>query len=345
MSRVVAVAGSSHSPMLAPDPESVWALRAATDMHARYYDRDGVVRSTTDIAAARGDELAAQLTVEVWRRKWEVGQEAITRLGRDLSALDLDLVIVVGDDQGEVFDLGNNPTIAVFYGDELTVAEPHVPPGLQGPARDQVTKILTSLGNDGSTYAVDGDAAKQLIASLVAQGFDLATSNQLPEGRAFGHAFSWVLTRLMNHTTVPTVPILLNTYFAPNQPTAARCFQLGRALRAAIHALPGDRRVGVVGSGGLSHFVVNEALDDAVVAAMQHGDAEVLCTLSEDLLQEGSSEIKNWITAIAAGEGLPCRWLEYIRGYRTTAGTGVGLAFGLWTAEDPASAANPSTTR
>jgi 3-O-methylgallate 3,4-dioxygenase len=317
--------------MHAPDPEDVWAQRATTDMAAHYYDRDGVVRPTTAIAAARGDELAEHQPPEVWREKWEQCQTAIARLGSDLAALGLDLVIVVGDDQGEVFDLGNNPAIAIYYGDELTVAEPNPPPSMNAAMREQFTKILSALGNDGSTYTVDADAAHAIISSLVAQGFDLATSNRLPQGRFFGHAFSWVLTRLMDHTTVPTVPILLNTYFAPNQPTAARCYDLGRALRVAIDALPGDRRVAIVGSGGLSHFMVNEALDDTVVAAMRTGDADVLRTLPEELLQEGSSEIKNWITAVGAAEGLHCEWFEYIRGYRTLAGTGVGLAFGLWT--------------
>jgi catalytic LigB subunit of aromatic ring-opening dioxygenase len=230
-----------------------------------------------------------------------------------------------------VFDLGNNPAISIFYGDELTVARPDPPASFQGAARAQLSKILSALGNDGSTYKVDGDAAHSIISSLVGEGFDLATSNHLPAGRSFGHAFSWVLTRLLDHTTVPTIPILVNTYFPPNQPTAARCFDLGTALRAAIDNLPGDRRVAVVGSGGLSHFVVNEALDDAVVSAMQTGDAGVLRALPEELLQEGNSEIKNWITAVAAADGLRSEWFEYVRGYRTLAGTGVGLAFGLWT--------------
>jgi len=58
MSRLVAVAGSSHSPMLASDPEDVWAFRAATDMGARYHDRDGAVRATTHIAVGTGVGLA-----------------------------------------------------------------------------------------------------------------------------------------------------------------------------------------------------------------------------------------------------------------------------------------------
>jgi 3-O-methylgallate 3,4-dioxygenase len=300
-------------------------------MKARYHDRDGSVRATTDIAAARGDELAAELLPAVWQSKWATCQAAITRLGHDLLDLDLDLVVVVGDDQGEVFDLGNNPAISIYYGDELTVEGP-TEGQLPGAARAQLVKILSALGNDGSTYKSTSTPPTHHFEPR-RSGFRLATrTGSQPADRSA--AFSWVLSRLLDHATVPTIPILVNTYFPPNQPTAARCFDLGTALRAAIDKLPGDRRVAVVASGGLSHFVVNEALDDAVVAAMQTGDTGVLRALSEELLQEGNSEIKSWITAIGAGAGLHCEWFEYVRGYRTLAGTGVGLAFGLWTAHD-----------
>ena len=60
---------------------------------------------------------------------------------------------------------------------------------------------------------------------------------------------------------IPIVPVFINTYFAPNQPPPARCHALGQAIRTAIESFPGDARVGVVGSGGLSHFAVDEEFD------------------------------------------------------------------------------------
>ena len=51
---------------------------------------------------------------------------------------------------------------------------------------------------------------------------------------------------------------------------------------------------------------------------------------SERRLDSGTSEIRNWITAAGAGAHLPARWVDYLPAYRSPAGTGVGLAFGLW---------------
>ena len=53
--------------------------------------------------------------------------------------------------------------------------------------------------------------------------------------------------------TIPTVPFFVNCYYGP-QPTAKRCYELGRAVRAAIERMPLDLNVAVIGSGGLWHL-------------------------------------------------------------------------------------------
>jgi hypothetical protein len=82
----------------------------------------------------------------------------------------------------------------------------------------------------------------------------------VPEGEGEGHAIGFVHKRIMKDV-VPIVPVCINTYYPPNQPTPRRCYKLGQAIRAAVESYPGDKRVGIIGSGGLSHFVVDEALD------------------------------------------------------------------------------------
>jgi hypothetical protein len=47
-------------------------------------------------------------------------------------------------------------------------------------------------------------------------------------------------------------------------------------------------------------------------------------------LQSGSSEILNWIAAGGALEGLRMELVDYIPGYRSEGGTGVGMAFAKW---------------
>jgi Catalytic LigB subunit of aromatic ring-opening dioxygenase len=124
--------------------------------------------------------------------------------------------------------------------------------------------------------------------------------------------------------------VLLNTYFPPTQPTPRRCHRLGQAIRAAVESYPGDARIGIVGSGGLSHFVVDEALDRAVIDACRDKDAEALQTLPRKKLNSGSSEIRMWICAAGASEHLDVRWSSYTPGYRTPAGSGTGLGFVYW---------------
>jgi 3-O-methylgallate 3,4-dioxygenase len=87
----------------------------------------------------------------------------------------------------------------------------------------------------------------------------------------------------------------------------------------------------VVASGGLSHMVINEELDRKVLAALRAGDRQTLTSIPEKLLRTGNGEIKNWIAAAGALEHLRMELAAYVPGYRSPAGTGVGMGFAYWT--------------
>jgi hypothetical protein len=177
---------------------------------------------------------------------------------------------------------------------------------------------------------VDAALAEHLTAALIDNDFDVASADRLPEGQGEGHAFGFVHRRLMNGDDLPVVPVFINTYYPPNQPTPRRCYAIGQAIRAAVDTFPGERRVGVVASGGLSHFTVDEALDRHVLRALQEKDAKALQSLPRTKLNSGNSEIRNWICAAGALEHLGLDWWQYVPGYRTPAGTGTGLCFATW---------------
>jgi hypothetical protein len=126
------------------------------------------------------------------------------------------------------------------------------------------------------------------------------------------------------------LPVLINTYYAPNQPSPRRCYLLGRALRRAIETFPEDITVAVVASGGLSHFVVDEELDTRVLDGLKNRDFESLATIPRRFMRSGTSESLNWIAAGGALEGLAMELVDYVPAYRSTAGTGVGMAFAVW---------------
>jgi len=175
-----------------------------------------------------------------------------------------------------------------------------------------------------------------ITASLTAAGFDVSQITRLQTGEigssAAPHAYGFVYRRIMRDCVTPHVPIFVNTFYPPNQPPAARCFEFGRALAQSVAAWPEDKTVAVFASGGLSHFVVDEELDRSILAAVRKGDQAALGKIPELALQSGTSEFKNWIAVagVMAEAGLTMDLLDYVPCYRSEAGTGSGMGFAFW---------------
>ena len=177
-------------------------------------------------------------------------------------------------------------------------------------------------------YPVAQALGQHLGAHLKGQGFDVAAYES--DGVPMGHAFAFVCSQLMRDAPIPVVPVLLNALYPPDQPTPERCIAIGEAIARAVTALPGEARVGIVASGGLSHFVVDEGLDRDVVRALTEQDVVALAGLPLQKLNSGTAEIRNWICAAGALRSLRVERIDYIPGYRTRAGTGTGLCFAVW---------------
>jgi 3-O-methylgallate 3,4-dioxygenase len=125
---------------------------------------------------------------------------------------------------------------------------------------------------------------------------------------------------------------MLNTYYPPNQVTPKRCVELGLRLKDFVQSYPAELRIGILASGGLSHFVVDEDLDRGILEAIKHHRLEYLAQLDPKRLQAGSSEIRSWIVTAAAASaaGLAFDPVDYVPAYRTPALTGIGLGFARW---------------
>jgi aromatic ring-opening dioxygenase catalytic subunit (LigB family) len=239
-------------------------------------------------------------------------------------------VIVIGDDQGEAFERSSEPAIAVFWGERwrTMVLDQNAPgrePGefyelaAKGYAMDEVYEFAghEALGLD-------------LVRSLVDDGFDITSVATVPAGRGFGHAFGFVTRRILRGQPIPVIPIFLNTYYPPNQPTPARCYEFGQGLERAITRSGVNANVMLIASGGLSHFVVDEELDQRILNAIASSDAAVLRSIPAERLQAGSSEIRNWIAVAGAMAGRALTYSEYVPCYRTAAGTGCAMGFVQW---------------
>ncbi len=257
-------------------------------------------------------------------------QGAIARLGEVLRDAKLDALIVCGDDQNELYHHDNMPGILVYYGESIRnvplapVEEPNW--GWRASARWYEEKAPRD-------YPVNAALARHLIDELIDREFDLAASDAVPDGEGEGHAVGFVHKRIMQEWRRTSC----RSCRSASTPTTRRTSRrrgaaTGSARRSAPRSNPIRRisRVGIIGSGGLSHFVVDEELDRGLLDMLKGKDAAGIASLPREKLNSGSSEIRNWIAVAGAVEHLSLEWSLYEPGYRTPAGTGTGLGFAYW---------------
>jgi hypothetical protein len=319
MAEVTLGIGTSHSPMLST-PYEAFAGLAEID-RARLAEFDAKAR---DNVAWIGRELREEVT----RARHDATQAAIQRLATVLAGEAPDVLVVIGDDQGEWFSADHQPALCIYWGDSVE----NLPPPSEGLLPLRRLSYWGYYGDGANrAFPVDAGLGRHLVETLTHEHeFDVAHVRVQPRHAPFGHAWGFVHQRLMGDRIVPIVPVLLNTYFPPNQPTPRRCYRLGRAIRAAVEAWPATKRVGIVASGGLSHFFVDEELDRHVLAILAKKDIDAVAALPAAKLDSGSSEIRNWLAAAGAVEHLTMELVDYVPCYRSEAGTGVGMAFAVW---------------
>ncbi|MTD55498.1 DODA-type extradiol aromatic ring-opening family dioxygenase [Amycolatopsis pithecellobii] len=325
MAALVFGAGTSHSPLLVAPPH-LWAERAEHDRHnPELYDGSGALRSFADLAAAAGNRFDSATTIDVWQAQWKRCQESLDRLRDDLRRAAPDVVLVVGDDQHELFDSTNQPAMSLSAADEMVTS-------LLDDHDSEFFKEVAAgyLMDEEFTFRGDAALAREIAVGLMDERIDVGWMSATPAGKGFGHAYGFPIHRLLLPETVPVIPFMLNTYYAPNQPSPRRCYELGQALARVLAKSESDARVALLASGGLSHFVVNEELDRSLLRAIVEHDADTLCRLPTDLLNSGSSEIRNWVTVAGAMEGHEVDWHEYVPIVRSAAGTGCAMGFLAW---------------
>jgi len=133
----------------------------------------------------------------------------------------------------------------------------------------------SGFGDFGTTpgpLPVAGDLAWTVRDGLTAAGFDIALSYALTVDHGIVQSYE-----MAGAGGLPMVPLMVNTA-APPLPGLDRCVALGRALGDVLRAAPGRRRVLVIASGGLSHWLPSNdprALDGDRRAAVINGRADV----------------------------------------------------------------------
>jgi Catalytic LigB subunit of aromatic ring-opening dioxygenase len=329
MAKIVLGMGASHGPLLSTPPEQ-WDLRAKADRDNRSHWFRGRTYDYEALLKERAPGFADQVDVETRRQRFARCRKAMEVLAAKFTETGPEAVVIVGNDQREFFDEDLTPSITVFRGNEIrNVQHLHESsPGLN----------IAEVGNapeQGAIYPGAPELADHILQSLAGEDFDLAQSSSVPKSSSrhgIPHAYGFLYHSILGDNPPPSVPVILNVHYPYNQPKIHRCLALGKALQRAIKTFNGCDRVAVMASGGLSHFVIDEELDQKVLSAMAHADEEALKKIPENVFKVGTAEIKNWIPVIAAmnAEGRTFKQVDYVPCYRSEAGTGNAMAFVYW---------------
>ncbi len=336
MASIVLGMWTSHGPTLSTTAEQ-WTLRLNFDRSHKGHPFRGTTHNFEELILLRKDEnLSAQCTLEERKRRKEACDRAIAAMADKFAAVNPDVVVIMGNDQREIFLEDVIPAATVFWGDTLW-DQPSTP---EQAAKMPAGIVEAEWGHSPPEYReYPGlpELGLHIIKTAIANGFDVAQSKRLPThpGHWYSglpHAFGFVCRQIMRDQVRPTVPIILNTFFPPNQMPVRRCFEFGRVVGQAICSWPSDKRVAVFGSGGMSHFVIDEEFDSMFLEALQKRDVETLTAIEECHLQSGTSELKNWVVAAGALFGTELRGevVDYQPCYRSEAGTGTANGFVYW---------------
>ena len=317
MADIVIGIGTSHSPQLSVRASDWQVLREKDETDPRLDYQKLLERAKPG--------LDAELTAEKFRQRDEACLAAVKVLGDALQKSKADVAVIFGDDQHEQFNDENMPTFAIYHGKSLPVVT-HTG---RSPAAWKHAEERGWAATERE-YETEPQLAEHLIRALTDAEFDIARCNKLRPEVGVGHAFSFLYRRVLPGGKLPMVPVMVNTYYPPNQPTPKRCYAFGQAVRKAIESWDSNKRVALMASGGLSHVVIDEEIDAITIDGLKNKKPELLFRLPRERLWGGTSEILNWVALGGAMENRDLKYFEYVTTYRSPAATGCGMGFAYW---------------
>jgi protocatechuate 4,5-dioxygenase, beta chain len=253
---------------------------------------------TTSHVPAIGGAIAKGLQQDAY---WKPFFDGFAPVREWLARARPDIAVVFYNDHGLNFFLDKMPTFAVGAAPEYRNADegwglPTLPPFRGAP-----------------------ELSWHIIEHLVRREFDITSCQEM----LVDHAFTLPLKLFWPDGDCPvlTVPVCINTVQHP-LPSARRCLALGRAVGEAVASWPGNRRVVMIGTGGLSHQLdgeragfINKPFDlkfmDTLIAEPEWATQYSIHELVEKTGTQGV-ELLMWLAARAA---VPGRVREVHRNY------------------------------
>lgn len=241
---------------------------------------------------------------------------------REVAALRPDAIVIIGVDHGKIYTYANLPAFVIGVG--------------------PVARGIGDAGMAPCEVPVHQAAAQAALGGAMARDIDMAFS----EDTKIDHSFVTPLSLITPGYDVPIVPIAINCN-RPPLVSLARSHEAGVKLGQALREGPAGRAV-VIGTGGLSHWVgdqarqdylrwpagtrfgheaefpvvlgergaVNEAWDLAFMDVLARGDSAgfIRDNDNERIVREagnGAQEIRNWLCAAGMVGDAPFEAIAY----------------------------------
>lgn len=254
-------------------------------------------------------------------REWEAVPEdqkirlktAFAELGRRISLARPDALVVVSPDHWSNFFLDNVPAVCIGVGETN-----------DGPPEPWMG------GFPNKTIAGDSALGLHIVETALREGFEPSMSHRLK----LDHGICIPLWRMGLDPLPRIVPMILNS-IEPPLPSLSRCIEWGRLLRRAVESHPGDIRIALLATGGLSHSIgeptmgaIYEDFDKETIRLFNRPEAELVNFLERQLPSHGngSEEVRNWLVAHGAAGGRGFELVDYLPVPKVI----VGCGFAAW---------------
>jgi len=244
---------------------------------------------TTSHVPAIGGAIAKNLQQDAY---WKPFFDGFIPVRKWLDETKPDVAVVLYNDHGLNFFLDKMPTFSVGAAPEYHNA-------------DEGWGIPTLAPTRG-----DVDLSWHLINKLIDREFDLTTCQEM----LVDHAFTIPLKLFWPQSScpIPAVPVCINTVQFP-LPSARRCYAFGQAVGDAIRSWDSNKKVVVIGTGGLSHQLdgeragfINKDFDLKFMDSMIHDPAWATQFSIHELVEKTGTqgvELLMWLAARAAVPG------------------------------------------
>lgn len=250
-----------------------------------------------EIVAAMGCSHIPRIVTAPHLESAETGEairQAYAEMKRRLHRARPDTLVIVSDDHMTNFFLDNFPAICIHTGEATKGWDWN-----------------SQFRDPRYTYPVDGELGRGFMARAVEGGFDPSQT----QGAFLDHAFLVPLMFLLDRP-MPLLPIYLNEVVEPF-PLPSRCHGLGRLLAKVVGTV--DRRVAVVGAGGLSHYPgtpkeghIDVEADRRLLKLMEEGRGSTIAALDPaEIDAQGEDEVRNWLLPMGAAGDTPGEVLFY----------------------------------